>query len=61
MDEIFKPFSHSKGRKIGGTGLGLAIAKEIVLAHHGRIWVESEVGKGSTFYFALPVGQIGQV
>jgi signal transduction histidine kinase len=40
------------GRK--GVGLGLAIAKAIVLAHHGRIWVESEPGKGSRFSFALP-------
>jgi PAS domain S-box-containing protein len=58
MDEIYNPFSHSKGRKIGGTGLGLAISKEIVLAHHGRIWAESEIGKGSTFYFTLPIGQV---
>ncbi len=55
QDEIFKPFSQGKGRRKGGTGLGLAIAKEIVLAHHGRIWVESEIGKGSTFHFTLPV------
>jgi signal transduction histidine kinase len=43
------------GRK--GVGLGLAIAKAIVLAHHGRIWVESEPGKGSRFLFALPSAQ----
>jgi PAS domain S-box-containing protein len=55
LDEIFKPFVQAKGKKKGGTGLGLAITKEIVLAHHGQIWVESEVGKGSTFYFTLPV------
>ncbi|MEI7947989.1 MAG: ATP-binding protein [bacterium] len=55
INEMFKPFSHGKGRKKGGTGLGLSITKEIVLAHNGRIWVESEVGKGSIFYFTLPV------
>lgn len=38
-----------------GTGLGLYIAKSIILMHHGRIWVESELYKGSTFSFALPV------
>jgi signal transduction histidine kinase len=55
LEEIFKPFVQAKGKKKGGTGLGLSITKEIVLEHHGRIWVESEVGKGSTFYFTLPV------
>jgi len=61
LDEIFKPFVQAKGKKKGGTGLGLTIAKEIVLAHHGKIWVESEIGKGSIFYFTLPVGQVGQL
>ncbi|MEI7947505.1 MAG: PocR ligand-binding domain-containing protein [bacterium] len=55
LDEIFKPFVQAKGKKKGGTGLGLSITKEIVLAHNGRIWVESEVGKGSTFHFTLPI------
>ncbi|MBP7967477.1 PAS domain S-box protein [Candidatus Woesebacteria bacterium] len=40
-----------------GFGMGLYISKEIVIRHHGQIWVESEKGKGSTFYFSLPIIQ----
>ncbi|MFZ2071778.1 MAG: PAS domain S-box protein [Halobacteriota archaeon] len=58
--KLFKPFSQidsSMGRKQGGTGLGLAIAKGIINAHNGRIWIDSEHGKGSTFLFTIPIKQ----
>jgi signal transduction histidine kinase len=56
---IFLPFKRLHGREIPGSGMGLAIANRIVEAHGGRMWVESENGQGSTFYFTLPGLQSG--
>lgn len=53
----FAQIENSLSRKVGGTGLGLPIAKQLLEAHKGTIWCESEPEKGSTFYFVLPINK----
>ena len=61
LEEVFAPFRRlpqAKGRS--GSGIGLATCKKIVEQHHGRIWVESELGQGSTFFISLPAPTTGR-
>jgi signal transduction histidine kinase len=60
-ERIFQEFEQARigsaGSKAEGTGLGLALAKKLVEMHGGKIWVESEIGKGSRFFFTLPTSK----
>ena len=58
LPNVFERFyraGDSRSRGEGGAGLGLAIVKQMVQAHGGQVWVESQPGRGSTFSLALPV------
>ena len=58
QSDLFRPFYQadtSLSRKPGGTGLGMSISKGLVELHGGRIWIESEEGKGTTVHFTIPI------
>ncbi len=60
LPRIFERYFKVPGSKSKGTGLGLGISKEFIEAQKGKIWVDSEIGKGSTFSFSLPLEQLAK-
>jgi signal transduction histidine kinase len=54
LDGVFEVFKRLHGHEIAGNGIGLALCRKVIEAQSGTIWVESEIGVGSTFYFSLP-------
>ncbi|MCL4504873.1 MAG: hybrid sensor histidine kinase/response regulator [Chloroflexi bacterium] len=64
QDRLFRPFEQLDGsirRRYGGTGLGLSISKSFVELHDGKMWVESEPGVGTTFFFRLPIDPLAPI
>ena len=58
MNHVFDKFAqieNSLSRQVGGSGLGLPIARQLMESHNGAIWCDSELNKGSKFYFVIPV------
>jgi signal transduction histidine kinase len=55
LPHVFDRFWQAPGTERRGTGFGLAIVKGVVEAHHGRVWVQSAAGQGSTFFFTIPL------
>lgn len=60
-ERVFELFQRLENSDKPGTGLGLAISRRIIQRHGGRIWVESEKGKGSSFFFTLPLAEAGRL